>query len=182
MAKSASRGRANYLAAALFAVAATAALSLPAWAGDAKVGSLTLENPFSRATPPMARTGAGYLTIRNDGTEADRLVAVSCDCAEVSEIHEMKMDGNVMRMRQLPDGLEIPAGDVAELKPGGYHLMFIGLQAPFEEGQSVKATLTFEKAGSIDVTFDVNPLGAMKGHGGHGMKGQGHQGHGNLSN
>lgn len=175
---------ANRLAAAVFALAATAAFSAPSLAGDAKVGDLTLENPFSRATPATARAGAGFLTIRNHGAAPDRLVAVSCDCAEASEIHEMAMDGNVMRMRELPDGLPIPAGGAAELKPGGYHLMFIGLKAPFEEGQSVKATLTFEKAGSVDVMFDVGPLGAMKGHGaGHGGgMGHGNMGHGKPAN
>jgi len=184
MAKSASRGPATRLVAALFAVAATTALSVPAWAGDAKVGGLTLENAFSRATPATARVGAGFLTIRNHGSAPDRLIAVSCNCAEASEIHEMKMEDNVMRMREMPDGLPIPAGGAAELKPGGYHLMFIGLKAPFEEGQSVKATLTFEKAGTVDVMFDVGPLGAMKGHGGgHGSgMGHGNMGHGKPSN
>lgn len=174
MATFASRGLA-----ALFAVALAASPALPgspALAGDVKAGDLMLENPFSRATPPMARTGAGYLTIRNHGAESDRLVAVSCDCADASEVHEMTMENNVMRMRELPDGLPIPAGGTAELKPGGYHLMFIGLKAPFVEGETVEATLTFEKAGSVDVIFDVGPLGGMKK--GQGMKGHGQMDHG----
>ena len=157
MAHHASRGLAALFAAALAAT--------PALAHDTKIGDLVLEHPHSRATPSTARTGAGYLTIHNHGGTADRLVAVSCDCAEASEIHEMKMDGNVMRMRQLPDGLAIPVGGSAVLKPGGYHLMFIGLKAPFKEGEKVKATLTFEKAGEADVMFDVGPLGGMKNHG-----------------
>lgn len=157
MSKFAQRGLA-----ALFAAALAAS---PALANDVKIGDLVLEHPSSRATPPAARTGAGYLTIRNHGAEADRLVAVSCDCAEASEIHEMTMENNVMRMRQLAGGLAIPAGGSAELKPGGYHLMFIGLKAPFVEGEMVKATLTFEKAGQADAMFKVGPLGGMAGHG-----------------
>jgi copper(I)-binding protein len=172
MANRASRGLA-----ALFAAALAAS---PAFAHDTKIGDLMLEHPHSRATPSTARTGAGYLTIRNHGQEADRLVAVACDCAETSEIHEMTMENNVMRMRELADGLPIPAGGSAELKPGGYHLMFIGLKAPFTEGEMVKATLTFEKAGSVDVMFAIGPLGGMKK--GHDMKGSGHQGHGKMSN
>ena len=172
MAKHASRGLAALTAAAL------AALTSPALAGDAKVGDLMLENPYSRATPATARTGAGYLTIRNHGAEDDRLLAVSCDCASASEVHEMKMDGNVMRMREMPDGLPIPAGGMAELKPGGFHLMFIGLKAPLVEGETVEATLTFEKAGTVDVTFEIGPIGGMKKGHGHGTKGHGQMNHG----
>lgn len=147
------------LRAATLAVAATLALSaLPAQAEDATLGDLVLEHPFSKATPPMARVGAGYLTIHNHGTTPDRLVSVACDCAEASEIHQMRMDGNVMKMQQLTDGLAIPAGGSAELKPGGYHLMFIGLKHGFVEGESFAATLTFEKAGSVTVPFAIGPL------------------------
>ncbi len=160
--------------AALFAIALA---TNPTLAHDAKVGDLVLEHPFSHATPSTARTGAGYLTIRNTGQETDRLVAVSCDCAEASEIHEMTMDNHVMRMRQLPDGLAIPAGGMVELKPGGYHLMFIGLKAPFVEGEMVKATLTFEKAGSVQTMFKIGPLGGRKTD--HGIKSgtMNHDGH-----
>ncbi len=175
MANRASRGLAAIFAAALAAT--------PAFAHDTEIGDLMLENPHSRATPSTARTGVGYLTIRNNGAEADRLVAVACDCAEASEIHTMTMENNVMRMRELPDGLEIPAGGMIELKPGGLHLMFIGLKAPFAEGETVEASLTFEKAGSADVIFAIGPLGGMgKGHGmkGHGS-GHGQQGHGTMS-
>lgn len=168
MAKLASRGLA-----ALFAIALTAS---PALAHEVKIGDLTLEHAYSRATPPMARTGAGYVTIHNNGQSGDRLVSLSCACAEASEIHEMTMENNIMRMRQLPDGLTIPAGGSVELKPGGYHLMFIGLKAPFVEGDTVEATLTFEKAGSVETMFQIGPLGGMKK--GHGMKGDGQMKHG----
>ena len=144
-------------------------LTASATADTFQAGALTLEDPFSRETPKGARVGAGYLTIRNDGDVADRLVAVECACAEISEIHEMKMDGGVMRMQALSGGLDIPAGESVALKPGGIHLMFIELKAPFVADEPVKATLIFEKAGPVEATFDVAPLrrrGQMR-HSGH---------------
>lgn len=153
-------------------------LAQPAMAHDYKVGDLTLKHPFSRETPKGARVGAGYLVIQNDGDAADRLVSVACECAEISEIHEMKMDDGIMRMRALPDGLVIPPGQSAELKPGGNHLMFIQLNDPFEAEEKVKATLTFERAGSVDVVFQVEPLRKPKGAKGHDGHGD-HKGHGN---
>lgn len=154
-------------------------LMAPASAHDFKAGDLTLKHPFSRETPKGARVGAGYLAIQNDGDLPDRLVSVSCACAEVAEIHEMKMDAGIMRMRALPDGLVIPPGETVELKPGGNHLMFIQLTAPFEADDKVTATLTFERAGAVEAVFNVEPLRKREkddAHGGHG----GHQGHGNA--
>ncbi|MCA8926892.1 MAG: copper chaperone PCu(A)C [Alphaproteobacteria bacterium] len=152
-------------AAALALAAALSLSALPAFAHDFKVGDLIIDHPFSRATPPMARVGAGYLTITNTGATTDRLVSVACDCAKAAEIHEMKMDGNVMKMQQLPDGVAIPAGGSAALAPGGNHLMFIGLKHGFVEGETFQATLTFEKAGPVTVEFAIGPLRPMKGHG-----------------
>ncbi|HET6224409.1 MAG TPA: copper chaperone PCu(A)C, partial [Dongiaceae bacterium] len=97
----------------------------------------------------------------NTGTTPDRLVAVKSPAADKAEIHEMKMDGNVMRMRELDKGLEIPPGATVELKPGGLHIMFMGLKAPFAKDQRVPITLVFEKAGSIDVDLTVAALGAQ---------------------
>lgn len=151
------------------AVLMTIGAAAPAYAHDYKVGSLTLDHPVSRETPKGARVGAGYLTIENIGEADDRLLSVSCACAERSEIHEMKMDGGIMRMQALPGGLAIPAGGSAVLKPGGYHLMFIEIKQPFVAGEAFEATLTFEKAGSVTVEFTVEPLrksksGDHKGH------------------
>ena len=141
-------------AAAVFSLIATT----PAFGEDLRHGDLTLKDAYSRATPPGARTGAGYMTIENTGSEADRLLAVECACADVSEIHEVVMDDNVMHMRVLPDGLAIPAGGSVELASGGYHLMFIRLTQPFVEGESIAATLTFEKAGAVEAEFKIAPL------------------------
>jgi copper(I)-binding protein len=140
--------------------AAIATFALPAFAQDYKVGSLEIGNPWTRATPPSAQSGGGFLTITNKGTTPDRLVAVRTTASNKAEIHEMRMDGNVMRMRELEKGLEIPPGATVELKPGSYHLMFMELKAPFAKDAKIPATLVFEKAGSIDVELSVAAMGA----------------------
>lgn len=139
---------------------AIATFALPAFAQDYKVGSLEIGNPWTRATPPSAQSGGGFLTITNKGTTPDRLVAVRTTASNKAEIHEMRMDGNVMRMRELEKGLEIPPGATVELKPGSYHLMFMELKAPFAKDAKIPATLVFEKAGSVDVELSVAAMGA----------------------
>lgn len=165
-------------------VAATAclatALALPglcAAAHDYALGDLRIGHPWSRATPPVAKVGAGYLSIANQGTAADRLIAVTSPAAGRVEIHEMRTESGVMRMRELAQGLGLPAGQRVELKPGGYHLMLMDLKAPLREGTDVPVTLIFERAGRIEVQFKVEAAGARgSDHGAHGH-GQGH-GHG----
>ena len=119
-----------------------------------------IAQPWSRATPPTAQAAGGFLAITNKGTTADRLIAVRSAVSDKAEIHEMKMDGNVMRMRELEKGIEIPPGGTVELKPGGFHLMFMGLKAPFAKDTKVPITLVFEKAGSVDVELAVQAMGA----------------------
>jgi copper(I)-binding protein len=131
-------------------------------AHEFKLGSLEIDHPYARATPPNAPVSGGYMTIRNSGTEADRLVSGEAEFADRVEIHEMKMEGEVMKMRQIPDGLEIPAGGEVVLKPGGYHVMFIGIDSQFKEGEARKAKLTFEKAGTIELEFSVENIQKMK--------------------
>lgn len=142
----------------LFAALALAALAVPALAHDITFGALELNAPFARATLPNAPVGGGFLTIVNTGQGDDRLVSVSVDFAKQAQIHEMAMEGDVMKMRQLPDGLVIPAGATVTLVPGGYHLMFMGLSQPLVEGETVPVTLTFEKAGTV--TIDLHILAA----------------------
>lgn len=144
----------------LLAAALLAASCLPAAATDYEVGGLTVERPWARAMPPMTKVGAGYLGVANAGDAADRLVSVETPRAREVQIHEMSMENGVAKMRHMPDGLEIPAGGSATLQPGGYHLMFMGVEQSFEEGETVPATLTFEKAGSVEVEFEVAPVGA----------------------
>ena len=148
------------------------AVGLPAaYAGDYHVGSLDITGPWSRATPKGASVAAGYLTIRNAGTAADRLVGGSSSAAAKFEVHEMSMENGVMKMRPLKDGLEIKPGETVELKPQGLHVMFVGLKNPLKQGDHVKATLVFEKAGKVDVDFDVTGMGGPPAdHGMPGMK------------
>ena len=129
-------------------------------AHDYKAGSIEIKHPWARATPKGAAVAGGYLTIVNTGAAADRLVGGSSPAAGKFEIHEMKMEQGVMKMRPLDQGLEIKPGATVELKPGSYHLMFLQLKAPFEQGQRVKGTLVFEKAGTVEVEYAVEAVGA----------------------
>ncbi len=124
-----------------------------------KAGSLTLEQPWSRATPGGAKVGGGYLRITNTGTAPDRLTGGSVPLASKVEVHEMRLDGDVMRMKPVEGGLEIKPGATVELKPGGLHLMFMDLKEPLKEGQTLKGTLTFEKAGPVEVEYTVRGMG-----------------------
>jgi copper(I)-binding protein len=146
---------------ALLAAVAATFLSLhPASAHSEKIGNLELTDLWARATPPRAPAAGGFLTITNHGGEPDRLIAVSSPVAEIGEIHEMKVEDGVMTMRPLDGGLEIPPNETVSLKPGGYHIMLIGLKAPLVEGEEVPVTLTFETAGSIETLLHIAPIGA----------------------
>jgi copper(I)-binding protein len=125
-----------------------------------KLGDLTVTSPWTRATPGGAKIAGGYLKITNNGTSADRFVGIKSEPTDHVEIHEMSMSDGVMKMRPLPNGLEIKPGETVELKSGGYHLMFMELKEPLKQGDTFKATLQFEKAGSLDVNFSVRALGA----------------------
>lgn len=119
------------------------------------LGDLTIERPFSRATLPNAPVAGGFMTVTNAGADGDRLIAASTDISGRVEIHEMAMVGDVMKMRQLEDGLPIPAGETVELKPGGYHLMFMDLSRSLTDGQTFDVTLVFEKAGEVEIPVSV---------------------------
>lgn len=107
-----------------------------------------------------AKIAGGYLKITNTGKSPDRLVSAISAGADRVEIHEMSMTDGVMKMRPLADGLTIKPGETVELKPGGLHMMFMDIKQPLKQGDKLKATLTFEKAGKLDVSFDVNAMGA----------------------
>jgi len=124
-------------------------------AAEERVGDLTIAGAFARATLPNQPVGGGYLTITNGGTNDDRLVAAASPVAGEVQLHEMTMEGDVMKMRQLKDGIAVPAGATVTLEPGGLHLMFMKLKGPLVEGQAVEVTLAFEKAGSVTVTLPV---------------------------
>ena len=154
-------------------VAAFLPLTLfPASAHEYEAGSLHIEHPWARATPPRAGVAGAYMVIENHGTEGDRLLGGSTDAAGKVQIHSMTMDGGVMKMRQLTDGLELPAGETITLAPGGYHLMLVDPVKPLKEGERVPITLDFEKAGSVGVDLTVEGIGAK----GPEAKGATHQG------
>jgi periplasmic copper chaperone A len=150
----------NYFRSLAF-VAGLALAATPAFAQQFKAGDLVMEQPWAPATPKGAPVAAGYLTIRNNGESADKLMGGSADFADAVQIHVMSSVGGIMKMRQV-DGLDIPAKGSVALKPSGYHLMFQGLKQPLVAGQSVKVTLTFEHAGAAPVEFKVGRVGATK--------------------
>lgn len=125
-----------------------------------KIGALVIESPWSRATPGGAKVGGGYMRITNGGAEPDRLIGGTMPLAARFELHEMSTQGDVARMRLLEQGLEIPPGKTVELKPGGSHAMFVDLKQPLKEGDTLKGTLVFEKAGTVAVEYAVRPIGS----------------------
>jgi copper(I)-binding protein len=139
-----------------------------ALAHDFAVGSLKIDHPWTRATPKGASVAGGYLKITNTGTTPDKLVGGSFVNAGRFEVHEMKTENGVALMRAVPGGLEIKPGQTVELKPGSFHLMFMDLKTPVEQGKNVKGTLEFEKAGKVDVEYTVEAIGsspaAHRGH------------------
>jgi copper(I)-binding protein len=153
-----------------FAVFLLAALMLVpglANAEEAKAGSISVKDAWSRATPQGAEVGVGYLTIINDGEAPDRLVSADAEFATQAEIHQMKMEDGVMLMRPVPDGVAIPAKGTIAFSPESYHLMFMGLKSPLKEGETVSGSLTFERAGKVPVTFQVENMGASGPEAGH---------------
>lgn len=136
-----------------------AALAL-AGAAPALASDIIVSQAWSRATPKGAKVAGGYLTIENRGAAPDHLLAASSPAAAKVEIHQMAIQDGIMTMRPLEDGLAIPPDASVTLAPGGEHIMFVGLAAPFEEGQRIPVALSFERAGSIDTIFEVGSVGA----------------------
>jgi periplasmic copper chaperone A len=128
-------------------------------ADDFQVKSLRVSNPFVRATPPGARVAGAFMTIRNQGTEADRLLSASSPVAGLVEIHEMAVEGGMMKMRAVK-GIDLRPGATVELQPGGYHVMLEELKRPLKQGEQVPVQLTFEKAGVIEIKVQVEAMGA----------------------
>ena len=138
--------------------------------------AVKVENAWARATPGKAKNGGAYLTVVNVGQSSDRLVAAKGDLAKRVEIHTHLMDNGVMRMRRV-EGIDLPAGAKIMMKPGGYHVMLIGLHRPLIKGESFPVTLVFEKAGEIQVMVKVGSVGAMKPNMHDKMGTGGHKGH-----
>ena len=156
-----------------YAALLSALIAAPARAEEVKAGELTITQAWSRATPKGAKIGSGYLTIENKGSAPDRLVGISADIAGKVEVHEMAMNNGVMTMRPLDKGLTIDPGKTVKLAPGGYHLMMFDLKSPLKQGDKVPVTLEFEKAGKVQLSLDVQGVGAQgpgAGSGGMNMK------------
>ncbi len=146
-----------FAAAAVLSIGFAAAA--PALAQETKAGDLVISQPWSRATPKGAPVGGGWLVIHNNGSTPDTLLGGAADFAKDVQVHEMSMDNGVMKMRQLEKGLVIPAGGTVELKPGGYHLMILGLKRPLTQGETARINLNFEHAGKTPVDFKVGGIG-----------------------
>lgn len=124
-------------------------------AHEVKAGNLRIEHPWARQSPMKADVAAGFMVITNEGAEDDRLVKVTADISNNVQLHDMKMDGDVMKMMELPEGIVIPAGATVKLKPRSLHVMFMDVSKQPAEGETFDATLTFEKAGTVKVDFEV---------------------------
>ena len=136
---------------------AAALIATAAFAHEYKAGDLEVVHPASRAMVPGAQVGGGFMQIVNHGKADDRLVSVTSPATPNVQLHEMAVTDGVMKMRQLKDGIPVPAGQTVELKKGGLHVMFMDVKTPFKEGDKVPAVLHFEKAGEVKVEFEVGP-------------------------
>lgn len=145
---------------AAFALFAVQLVPAHAQAADYDVGAMHIAQPWARATPKGASSGAAYMTITNSGTAPDRLSCVASDASAQCQLHTMSMEAGVMKMRPVEGGLEIKPGETVTLKPGGLHLMLMELKHPLQQGNMVKATLKFEKAGTVDVEYPIAAIGA----------------------
>jgi len=127
-----------------------------------KTGSLSIQHPWSRETATGQAVGGGFMVVTNASAKPDRLVGATTDVAKEVQLHTMSMEGGVMRMRQVEGGIAVPAKGKLEMKPGGYHLMFMGLKRPLRKGERFPVTLRFQNAGSLKVQFAVQPVGSTE--------------------
>ena len=157
---------------AIFLVAALCA-AFAAHSHDYKIGDLQIGHPYTRTTPPGATTAGAYLSIDNQGKAADKLLRITSPAAGLVELHSMRMDGNVMRMRAVP-AIDVAAGATVKLAPGGLHVMLQELKRPLKKGERVPITLVFERAGEVKVELAVQDAAAAvsehDAHAAHGME------------
>jgi periplasmic copper chaperone A len=154
--------RATYVAA--ISIIATLAVTACSPSGSEPSGQVKIIDAWTMATPPGADVGAGYMRVLNEGAAAVRLVGGETPASATVEVHMMSMDNGVMRMRPASEGLEIAPGASVELKPGGYHLMLIGLKAPLTEGSSVPLTLIFDGGMRVETALAVRAMGGGHEH------------------
>jgi len=127
----------------------------PAGSADAKLGDLDISGGYVRAMLPGQPVGGGYITIHNTGKTDDKLTSVTSTAAGKVELHEMKMEGEIMKMREIKAGIPIPAGATVTLAPNTMHMMFKQVKTPFKKGGTVPVMLMFEKAGMVDINLPV---------------------------
>jgi copper(I)-binding protein len=141
---------------------------------NAKAGELEISNAFARASAGPARNGAVFLTVKNHAKQADILLSATTDVAKIAQLHGHTMKNGMMYMAQAEGGITVPSGGMAQLKPGGHHVMLMGLKAPLKKGEKITVTLTFKKAGEMMVNVPILGVGAKSAleHGN-----MGHMGH-----
>lgn len=155
----------KWLARPVALIAVLAFLVQPGVAHDFKLGAIEISHPWARATPKGATVAGAYLKITNTGGAPERLIGGSSPIAGRFEIHQMSMNNGVMQMRPVTGGLEIKPGESVELKPGSYHIMLMDLKQPLVHKQPLKGTLVFEKAGTVELEYAVEPVGSTPGRG-----------------
>ena len=141
-----------------FLLLLAAACSLNAFADDAKIGAITIDHPWARATPSAVKNSAAFMSFSNTGS-ADKLISVTGGVAKEIQLHSMVTEAGVMKMREIK-ALDIPANGKAELTPGGFHIMLIGIADGLKEGTKFPLALKFEKAGEITVQVVAEKPGA----------------------
>lgn len=152
----------KYFSSIIIAITLCVAAIQSATASDKKTATIEISHPYAKAPLNNARVTGGYLTIKNIGPKDDKLIGVKVDFAQKAEIHEMKMDNDVMKMREIKGGLLIPAGQSSILVSGGKHIMFMGLNETLKDGDKRKAILVFENAGEIEISFSFESLMKIK--------------------
>jgi copper(I)-binding protein len=150
----------SLLSVGIFGLGASTTLMAQNASPAVSANAIKIENAYTRATAPGQQVAGGFMKIENKGNTEDQLLSASSSAAGEVQLHEMAMEGNVMKMRQVKD-IAVPAGGSVELKPGGYHLMFLNLKGPFTAGQTVPVKLKFAKAGEVEVKLPVNEMGAQ---------------------
>jgi copper(I)-binding protein len=145
----------------LLALATALMLATPALSHEVIVGDLQIIHPYIPQPAATAKAAGGFMAIVNTGTEADRLIGVETDIAAKAEVHESRVDANGVGTMEHLEAVEIPPGETVNLEHGGYHIMLMGLTGPLKEGELHKATLIFERAGRVDIEFQVDPPAGM---------------------
>ena len=155
------------------AIAIATLIAAPLAAHDYKIGELVVAHPYAPTTPGRAKSAVGYMSITNNGSVADTLIDVRTDVANALLHRTESGDDGIMRMPHMGDGIVIAPGETVTMEPGGLHIMFMGLSAPFTDGEKFAGTLVFEHAGEVEVNFNIEARGSDA------MDGMTHEGHGN---